>query len=215
MLLFCPRCGTQFASEFRGAAFETSQQCSECGVASADPPPMLAPSDAELTYGLDEWPVGDRVALTGALAEDGIPYRWEAGIVLSVPDAVEDVVDGILDDLEGAVGDDDLEDGDAGEDEDDDEDAEDVPDGGEEAQAAMADLFVLADRLQHDPRDMVVVADLMAAADVAAASLPPYGIAELTWRRINGLAATVGEAEDEMAVMESAVALRDFLRPYV
>jgi hypothetical protein len=208
MIVYCPRCGAQFAHEFRGASFEISIKCSDCGVASAEPPAMLAPSDAEVTYGLDEWPVGDRVALTGALAEDDIPYRWEAGIVLSVPETVEGVVDSILDDLEQSE-DEGVEGGE------DDEAAEEPPDGGEEAQAAMADLFVLADRLRHAPADLIIAGELEAVADVAAASLPPYGIDGPTWQRVNDLSAAVVEAEDELAVIETADALRDFLRPFV
>ena len=214
MILFCSRCGAELAAEFRGAAFETSPRCSDCGVASTDPPPMLAPSEAEITYGLDEWPVADRVTLTALLAADDIPYRWEAGVVLSVPEEVEEVVDGILDDLE-ATGEDGVGAGE-GEDEDDgDAEAEEPADGGEQAQAAMSDLFVLADRMQRAPSDMLLAGELVEVADVAAASLPPYGIGPAMWRRVNDLAAAVVDAEDELAVMETAVALRDFLRPYV
>ncbi|HVF14787.1 MAG TPA: hypothetical protein VM942_09330 [Acidimicrobiales bacterium] len=210
MILYCPRCGAKLADEFRGASFETRRQCSDCGVASADPPRMLAPSDAEVTYGLDEWPVEDRVALTGALAEDGIPYRWEAGIVLSVPETVEEVVDAILDDLESAGDDQPGEDepGEGGAD-------EEAADGGEEAQAAMVDLFVLADRLQHVPSDKILVGELVVVAETAAASRPPYGIGESVWQQITELAFAVLEAEDDLAVMESSVALRDYLRPFV
>ena len=214
MILFCPRCGAELATEFRGAAFETSPRCSQCGVAATDLPPMLAPSDAEITYGLDEWPIADRVTLTAVLATDGIPYRWEAGVVLCVPEEVEEVVDGILDELE-ASGEDGEGEGE-GEDGGDAEAGDEEPaDGGEEAQAAMSDLFVVADRLQHAPRDMLLAGELVEVADVAATSLPPYGIGPAMWRRINDLAAAVVDAEDELAVMESAAALRDFLRPHV
>ena len=220
MILFCPRCGAELASEFRGAAFETSQKCSDCGVA-ADPPAQLAPSEAEVTYGLDEWPTGDRVTLTGALAEDGIPYRWEAGVVLAVPEAVEEVVDGILDDLERsdadwvAGGEDDGGKDDGGEDDGGEDGAGEPADGGEEAQAAMSELFVLADRLQHSPSDLILAGELAATADVAAASLPPYGIDATAWQRINDLAAAVVDSEDEDSVAATAVVLRDHLRPFV
>jgi len=235
MILFCPRCGAQMATMFRGAAFETSWTCSECGVAS-EPPGMLAPSDDEVTYGLDEWPVIDRAALTAALAADGLPYRWEAGVVLVVPEPLEAVVDGILDDLEGLsteaadaeatedeepAGEDDVGGEDGGEDDgggEDDagEDEDEIPaDGGEEAQAAMADLFVTADRLQRAPADKLLAGELAALAEVVAESLPPYGIEDLTWRRIQELTTDVEEAADDMEVADRARALRELLRPFV
>ena len=77
----------------------------------------------------------------------------------------EDEVDLLLDNL------DDVE-----ETEDEDAEGDSVVDGGEEAQAAMGDLFVAADRLQHDPHDDRMAADAMEAATMVAACAPPYGI---------------------------------------
>jgi hypothetical protein len=128
--------------------------------------------------------------------------------VLCVPEIIEGLVDGILDDLEQSAGD-------GVEASEDDDDADEPPDGGEEAHEAMAELFVLADRLQHTPADIVLIEELATVADVAAASLPPYGIGVPVWQRINDLAAAVDDAEDELAVIESAIALRDYLRPIV
>ena len=192
MVLFCPRCGVELPVQFRGEWFSTNPRCLDCGVALAETPPMLAPSEEELQYGLDEWPVPDRVALTIALAADGIPYRWERDIVLVVPEVAEEEVDVLLDHLEaqdpelateGAVG----FDG-AGE----------APDGGEEAQAAMVELFLAADRLRHSPLDQVVAADLEVAAEAVAARLPPYGIDPRVWERIQQMAAaTVSSSMDE------------------
>jgi len=227
MILFCPRCGSEFPAKFRGEWFDSGPICSDCGVAIGDPPAMLAPSEEEMTYGLDEWPVADRAAVTGALVDDDVPYRWEAGLVLVVPDAVEALVDGILDDLEGsgpapdlwdegepADPDADL-DADA-EDADEAEDAEDEEaDGGAEAQAAMSDLFVVADRLQHAPWDPDLNAELETLTAVVGASLPPYGVDRPTWTRIHDLAAAVGEAGDDETASETIAALRDFLRPLV
>jgi hypothetical protein len=203
MILFCPRCGAQFPQGFKGEWFDTAPTCSECAVAVEDPPPMLAPSDAELTYGLDEWPVSDRAALVAALSAEDIPYRWEEGVVLVVPEEVEDVVDGILDDLESTdetIGGPD--------------DAAPI-DGGEEAQAAMADLFVAADRLHRSPWDTEAAVALDDLADVVAESLPPYGVDAATWQQIADLALVVGESDDEQSTLDSTAALRDFLRPLV
>ncbi len=205
MILYCPRCGAQFPTKFKGEWFDTAPTCGECAVAVEDPPAMLAPSDKEVTYGLDEWPVGDRAALTAALVADDIPYRWEDDVVLVVPDGAEEAVDGILDDLEaveesiGAA-----------------EGADGAPtDGGEAAQAAMADLFVAADRLHRAPRDVEIALELDELADVVAESLPPFGIDPPTWRRVVELALAVGESTDERTTLDSSAALRHFLRPYV
>ena len=214
MVLFCPRCGVELPVQFRGEWFSTNPRCLDCGVALADTPPMLAPSEEELQYGLDEWPLPDRVALTIALAADGIPYRWEPDIVLVVPEVAEEEVDVLLDHLEaqdpelateGAVGFD---------------GAAEAPDGGEEAQAAMVELFLAADRLRHSPLDQVVAADLEVAAEAVAARLPPYGIDPRVWERIQQMAAatvssTLDEEVTEEAVAADATALRDFLRDYV
>lgn len=164
--------------------------------------------DDEVEYDLVDWPVVERSAATHALAGAEIPYRWEAGLVLVVPTVAEEEVDRLLDDLE-----------DTGELAPAEEPDDDEADGGEEAQAAMADLFVAADRLQHAPADVDVAADVTAAASVVRGSAPPYGIERPVWRRIQELATTlVGDIEEfaeEDVVGANARAVRDFLREYV
>ena len=132
-----------------------------------------------------------------------IPYRWESEFVLVVPAVTEEEVDVLLDEL-GEI--EELED-DGG------------IDGGPEAHNAMADLFVAADRLQHDPADPDVATDLLAAATTVQACLPPYGIDRPVWRRIQGLAATVttdlDDAVDDETVAADARALREYLRDLV
>jgi hypothetical protein len=201
MILFCPRCGSELPHKFRGEWFDSGPTCSDCGVAVVDPPGMLAPSDAEMTYGLDEWPVADRAAVTGALVDDDVPYRWEPGIVLVVPDSVETLVDVILDDLEQSD-DDPVGEGDVAPDVDIDPGA----DGGEEAQAAMADLFVVADRLHHAPWNPELNAELERLTDIVGAILPPYGMDASVWRHIHQLATaiTLPADDDDSAASETA-----------
>jgi hypothetical protein len=214
VILYCPRCGAALPVRFRGEWFTTDAGCQECGVAPGAARATLAPSDEELGYGLDEWPVPDRVALTSALAEEGIPYRWEPDVVLVVPAVAEDEVDALLGGLEQPAP------GETNAGEPSHDGRGEPADGGAEAHAAMTELFVAADRLRRAPLDQEVAADLEIAAEAVAARLPPYGVDAGVWRAIQTLAAaavssSIDAEADEAAVAHDAAALRDFLRPYV
>jgi len=205
--VYCPRCGAEVVAIVPAYLRVTDDRCRECGLAMAPVPPMLAPSDGEVSYGLDEWPPGDRGAVTAGLTERGIRYRWEGDLVLIVPEATEQTVDLLLDEIEDAAN--------AAESE-----AEaSATDGGPEAQAAMAELFVIADRLHHVPFDAALAQEFEKAADRVAVSLPPYGIDTSLWRRIQELAAeTITETRvlyNDDAVAERSGALRDLLREFV
>jgi hypothetical protein len=209
MIIYCPRCGAPFREDFKGDWFESSVRCPECALTVSEPPLMLAKGNGEdeVDYDLGEWEVGERSAATTALLEVDIPYRWEQDLVLVVPAVAEDEVDLILDELEEVE--------ELGE-----EDAGDIVDGGAEAQEAMGDLFVAADRLQHDPLDDRMAADLLVAAGSVGVSAPPYGIERPVWRRIQELSATLAgdleqEAVDEDTVAADARALREYLRDLV
>ncbi|MGI8807548.1 MAG: hypothetical protein ACR2KK_06855 [Acidimicrobiales bacterium] len=212
MITYCPRCGTQFRESALGESIDASRRCTDCALTVTEAPLMLAPAgpDEEVQYDLFEWEMAERSAATTALHEVEIPYRWEADLVLVVPAVAEDEVDLLLDEL------DDVEETD---DEGAEEDAEAMADGGEEAQAAMGDLFVAADRLQHDPHDDRMAADAMEAATTVAACGPPYGIERTVWKQIQGLASTLAtdleEAADEDTVATDARALREYLRDLV
>src|SRR5947209_11576187 len=222
MILLCPRCGADLSVEFRGEWFRTREQCPDCGVALQDPPGMLRPSDDEVEYGLDEWLAADRAAVTAALAALDAPYRWEPGLVLVVPAAAESDVDRLLDDIEGAEVD---GGGPAGEDETagadlDGIDGIDGIDGGEEAQVAMGELFLAADRLQHVPWDKTLAADVRLAADAVTATLPPYGVEPAVWRKVQTMGDALAQSAsedivDDEKVAEAAKGLRDVLRAYV
>lgn len=207
------------------------------------------PADDEVEYSLADWSVPERATATSALGDVDIPYRWEPGLILVVPVVAEEEVDLLLEELGAVDEEDlavsaaedpadtladvpdDLADDpvvtadtgdDTGDDADDDLDDDlddDEADGGEEAQAAMADLFVAADRLQHAPTDEGVGEEFAALAEFVAASPPPYGIARPVWTRIRVLAAAVVDAleagADEEAVGDGARAVRDFLRDLV
>lgn len=206
MIVYCPRCGAPFVEDFKGDWFESSVRCSDCALVVTEPPLMLAKGsdEEEVAYDLGEWQVGERSSATTALLEAEIPYRWEQHLELVVPAVAEDEVDLLLDELEEVE---ELE-----------EDEGDV-DGGAMAQEAMGDLFVAADRLQHDPLDDKMAADLLMAAGTVSVSGPPYGIERPVWRRIQELASALAtdfeEAADEETVSGDARALREYLRDLV
>ena len=211
---FCPRCGAYFPTEVLGELIRTSVRCPECFLALAEVPAMLAPSDREVEYVLEESPVADRAAVTGALSQFAIPYRWAKGIVLVVPADVEGLVDGILEDLESEGGAEADGDGDA-----DGADDVDEAEGGEQAQAAMADPFVACDRLQHAPWDERAAVDLAVATRTIGGCAAPYGIDRQAWRRVQNeasglMTAVMGDVPGPV-VAEMARALREFLREYV
>lgn len=223
MILYCPRCGAELHELFKGEWFESAVRCGDCGLAVSEPPLMLArsPADEEVEYSLADWDVADRSLATRGLVEVDIPYRWEPGLVLVIPVVAEEEVDLLFEDL---AGDDDEglgETGDAtgGPDPAADDEAEDEEDGGEEAQAAMAELFVVADRLQHAPDDVDLGTQVLDLAATVDGSAPPYGIARPVWRRIQTLSSAVAsglqDGADEDTVATDARALRDFLRDLV
>lgn len=214
MISYCPRCGAAFEAEVLGEWIRANIRCPDCRLAITEVPAMLAPSDDEVGYELDDWPVTDRGAVSAALGEADIPFRWEDGLTLVVPGPVEEQVDQLLDDIqaelagpspEGAL--------DAEEDE--------SADGGEAAQAAMADLFVVADRLQHEPFNEGIAAELVAVAAVVGESLPPFGIDRGEWKKIADMATAIvghlqAEADDDgEAVASGARELRNHLRDLV
>lgn len=207
VILLCPRCGAPLAALYRGEWFETNPQCQDCGVALGPTRPMLRPSPDDVEYALGDWPVADRAQVTDALAEADIPYRWidVPETVLVVTAAAEGVVDSLLDGFE--------EESTPADDADEDETGN---DDSEQAQAAMADLFVAADRLHHDPRNEFFVEEVAVAAETVASSQAPYGIEGAMWIRLQELAAAVlSVAEYSGDEDAEARALQDFLASYV
>lgn len=212
MINFCPRCGAEFQVEILGEMIRASVRCPDCRLAITEVPAMLVPSEHEVGYELVDWPVSDRGAVSAALAEVDIPFRWEVGLELVVPAEAEQQVDRILDEIQAES---------AGQSPDAALQAKEHAgaDGGEEAQAAMADLFVAADRLQHAPYDKAIGDDMVAAVATVAASLAPFGMEGPVWGRVQTLAAATaaaveGDADGDV-IVAAAREVRDFLRDYV
>ena len=213
MTACCPFCGAEYAL--------TDARCWECKIVlPKDFKPTLVPEDGaeEVLYELDDWPVGSRVELTSTLAQQGIPSRWEPGLTLAVREVDDEGAERALDELEESFG----EAGDEGSDDDalfagEADDSDD--DGGAVAQAAMADLFVAADRLMHEPDDESVAGELRTASTVVGDSRPPFGIEDQMWTKVQELSTAVcshldagGEPD---AVSGAAHDLRELLRDYV
>ncbi len=196
----CPYCGAEY--------LRSDARCWDCKLSLADAPePTLGfddPSD-EAGYELDDWPASARGKLTASLAERGVAARWEPGLTLVVRESDAESVDDLLDDLEEQEWDDDADD--------------DVDDGNEDAHEAMGDLFVVADRLMHEPWDEGIGAEMAEVAGRVEASPPPFGIEPVAWAQVQELAGIVvgdldaGAVDDVVAT--DARTLRDVLRRYV
>ena len=210
MIMYCPRCGTPFGEKLKGEWFETPLACPDCGLAVAAPPAMLssANDEAEVQYDLAEWAVAERASATDALVAVDIPYRWEPALVLTVPSVAEAEVDLLLDELGTEDTGEDAEDDAGGDPQDPDDDSEEGV-GGIAAQEAMADLFVAADRLQHDPAAPGPIADALEAILTIIDCRPPYGIERPVWRQLQGMADTLAGGLEESVDEDSVAAERE------
>ena len=176
----------------------------------AAPPAQLDDGTPLTEYQLDEWEPGQDAVLSRALAEAGIPHRWE-GTVLLVPTSDEAVVEALLDDIESG------EHIDLGADGDVDGDGEVT-----EFDAEVLTTFFLAgEKLRRKPRDADGLEQLREASEIADPTRPPFGVQPRLWEQTCLLAdriveALVGEdGPDHEAVMAAAGDLHDLLRPYV
>lgn len=197
MALCCRFCGAEHSG--------VNARCPDCGLAPEASVPTLAPGrpEEEVVYEVADWPAHARVVLGTTLSDRGIPWRWDRGLELVVRETDDEAVEELLDELEDEA----LEEIDP-----ETEAAE------EDAHEAMGDLFVAADRLMHEPWDESAAEDLLDAAGVVEASVPPYGMAAETWVRIQEMAKTVRTDLDtagEEVVAQDARALREVLRRYV
>lgn len=156
-----------------------------------------------LVYELEDWGPDERAALQVLLEARGITHGWE-GDDLLVPEAAEDEVDALMDEVEFPEA---LEA--AGDDEDD-----------EAVYQVLSDLFVAADRVAGSGTiDIGLAGELVAAAQAAAATAAPFGIDEATWQDIRDRAASLAakvesEAPDDVIVPD-AKALRTHLSRFV
>ena len=160
-----------------------------------DPDELLTPEPIELAtdaptteYDLSEWPPADRMTLTHALTRGEVPFRWEGQNVLLVGTTDEDLVDGLLDQIErGEYSDPDT-----------------APSAGADQLPfeTLTTFFLAGERLRKDPLDADGIEQLLAATRLADPQRPPYGVQPRLWQRVCDLAdrlavALVGSGDDE------------------
>ncbi len=175
-----------------------------------------------IVYELDEWTADQRGALEQRLLGSEIQHQWETpsgadvvegyepgspwevGTDLVVGEHDEEVVDGLLDEVESPDA------------------LEAAPEDGiddEANYAVMGNLYVAADRLKDDPGDLALAGEFFDAADAARVIPPPFGIDPEVWRRVQELAGEVSRAveqeDDDDLVQGHAQRLRDVLFGYV
>ncbi len=159
-------------------------------------------------YDLEEWPEGDRKAITQAIGDGLMPYRWDGNtLVVSARD--EQTVDEILDAVErgDVVGELD--------------DRSQTGDEEEPPAEALTSFFLAGDRLARRADDPDGVRHLLDALEIADPDIAPYGVERTMWRRCCELAEQLADAlgDDEVpdleAAQERAAELRDLLRDQV
>lgn len=180
----------------------------------AAPVPTELDDDTPTTeYELEGWPVSDRTLLSEALVHVRIPHKWE-GDTLLVPTAAEEVVDDLLDDIEG--GEVTIIDDGNGLDPSDDIGGGSSPEGYDDL---LGLLFTAGDRLARDPLDADGLDALAKSLDVIDADRPPYGIGRAEWSEVADIADRLGDAlagqdtPDAIVAIELAEELRDATRP--
>jgi hypothetical protein len=173
----------------------------------------------DVVYELDDWTADQRDSLSEQLTAQDIPYRWEDDTSLVVLEADEARAELVLDEIEFPDGksveaaEAELDEADALDDE--------QSEAEETSFEVLSLLYLAADRLKGNPLDADGLADLNTAIEEADIDVPPYGITPGVWHTVvdqaNALAdAITDEDEDRNAeASETAVSLRNLLRPYV
>ena len=158
----CPHCGRSLTVPFARA--------------------LLGESDSAVEYEFEGWEAEDRAAASEILTSRVVPFRWEPGLILAVAGHREADVDAILDTLDEAA---------AGPSEDVLPEAADDWGEGEDAFAALGDLYDAADRLFHTPTGTTAANDLKEAGAIVRAAPPPFGFDSQLWRPAGELATQI------------------------
>jgi hypothetical protein len=194
----CQSCGVEVV--------EAEGDCPDCGrpLVPGFIRPSLGEGEEVVEYECDALDAEERVETTDSLTQAAIPYRWEPGFVLAVTAGREAEADALFGEEDELFGEDDGA-GDGGE--------------GEQAFAAVGDLYDAADRLFHSPVSAGAKKELRRANEIVRTAEAPYGFNPVLWRTAGELATQLLSLFDEGAsdddVRAGAEALRDVLQEHV
>jgi hypothetical protein len=174
------------------------------GESDDEPAEPLDPERDQMAYGVEELEDEELDALADALRAAGIAHAWGDDELYVYSDD-EEAVDGLFDQVQHP---DEL----APED-------DEIPKGTATADL-LGDVFVAADRLQHDAEDTEGTSSLLNIALTIDDLEAPYGMGARDWESV---CAAVGQLADVLAedtvdadkVMETAREVRAVMRPYV
>ncbi len=166
---------------------------------------VLADDVATTEYDLGDWSPVEHATVSHALTEAGIPFRWDAAVLLVATDD-ESVVDELLDDVESGEFADVLTTS---------------PAADESSSEVLTSFFLAAERLRKEPLDADGIEHLLNALDLADPDVPPFGVTPKLWQESYTAADELADAiagdetPDEEAAMTAAERLHELLRPHV
>ena len=163
--------------------------------------PQLDPDRNQVAYDLSDWDDDTVTLLVERLREAEIDFAWDGDELFVYADD-EDVVDELFDQVSHP----------------DQLDAE--PDDGPAGAETLGEIFVAADRLQHDAEDPDGIIGLLEVSKVVGDADPPYGMARTEWAHLGERVASLSdllqaEEVDGDAVQAEARDLRTAVRPFV
>jgi hypothetical protein len=160
--------------------------------------------EQEVGYDLADWGPELRAELNNALAEVGVPARWESD-ELVVPEGDAELVEELIDEI--------------GLDEEDALEVDEDDKGDDEGANVLSAFYVSADILQHDPQNSQAVVELLEAVEVAARIETPFGMEDEDWAEVRAvaeaLADRLGDESDDEYVIEAAKRVREVVQPLV
>jgi hypothetical protein len=203
-------------SDARVGVGETAESDARVGEGSETGGSESNESGESVAYDLSGWDDLARGDLVAALADAGVEHQWDADDDLVVASEDEERVDAVFAELTPV----DFDDGP-------DDEFDDGIDDGLLVQKTLSNLFIAADRLQHNPLDGTSSRQAIEARDVARTLRLPFGFERVQWQAILGSAdelvacvqpdapADSAPQPDDDAIREAAVDLRRRLREVV
>jgi hypothetical protein len=164
------------------------------------PEPLDATRD-QVAYDLADWDDHQVDELVDQLTAAGIAYGWdedELYVYADDEEAADEVFDKVSEAAEASTGDDD----------------------GMAGAELLGELFVAADRLQHDCEDHEGVITILETSKAIGGSKPPYGVGAADWKHLVEQVVSLSDLLledkiDDEAVTTQARDLRTSLRPFV